>query len=327
MGSGTAEWLASVRDQFRDADDLREPLLRTGRDAVNGVWQTVTSRYPLGTNVFDREWDALVILDACRVDALRAVVDEYPRFGGKVDSIYSVGTGTVAWTAKTCTVDHRDSIAETAYVSANVYTRSVLSEGMRPPSDPAPLCFPRWETLAADDFDYVEYAFESGWDDRLDVTPPDYVTDRAIEINRARDPDRLVVHYTQPHVPYVAGPLREDREPSPFERDPWPHVLRGDRSWAATRELYRDNLRAVLDSVTTFLENFEGSVVITADHGELFGEWGAYSHPEGVPHPNLIRVPWLRVEATDTGSHDPAADRNRDVDVSTAEQLAALGYK
>lgn len=45
------------------------------------LYTILTSRYPIGSNVFEENWDLLVVLDACRVDALRAVEDEYPFVG------------------------------------------------------------------------------------------------------------------------------------------------------------------------------------------------------------------------------------------------------
>lgn len=39
--------------------------------------------------------------------------------------------------------------------------------------------------------------------------------------------------------------------------------------------------------------------MITADHGDLFGEFGQYGHPEGFVHPNLNQVPWVETTATD----------------------------
>ena len=36
-------------------------------------------------------------------------------------------------------------------------------------------------------------------------------------------------------------------------------------------------------------------VVITADHGEAFGEFGIFGHPCGTPLPELIVVPYLAV--------------------------------
>jgi hypothetical protein len=35
----------------------------------------------IGTNVFDRDWDVLILLDTCRVDALREVKSERSSVG------------------------------------------------------------------------------------------------------------------------------------------------------------------------------------------------------------------------------------------------------
>jgi len=39
--------------------------------------QAVGRRLPYGTNVFERSWDVLVVLDGCRADLLAAVADDY----------------------------------------------------------------------------------------------------------------------------------------------------------------------------------------------------------------------------------------------------------
>ena len=36
--------------------------------------------------------------------------------------------------------------------------------------------------------------------------------------------------------------------------------------------------------------------VITADHGEAFGECGIFGHPPGLLLPELIEVPYLTIE-------------------------------
>jgi glucan phosphoethanolaminetransferase (alkaline phosphatase superfamily) len=94
-------------------------------------------------------------------------------------------------------------------------------------------------------------------------------------------------------------------------------------------DLYVQNLRYVLDHVERLLNNIDAeTVVLTADHGELFGEWGLYSHHACVPHPALRKVPWVRTTANDSQSHNPPIERS-DVDrverISN-EKLAALGY-
>jgi len=50
-----------------------------------GFWR-FGQRMPVGTNIYERDWDALVVLDACRVDILREVADEY-EFIDEVDSV------------------------------------------------------------------------------------------------------------------------------------------------------------------------------------------------------------------------------------------------
>jgi len=69
--------------------------------------------------------------------------------------------------------------------------------------------------------------------------------------------------------------------------------------------------------------------VLTADHGELFGEWGLHSHAVGIPHPDLRRVPWVRTTATDTESYQPDSVVTNDEasDEELKKRLSALGYR
>jgi hypothetical protein len=94
-------------------------------------------------------------------------------------------------------------------------------------------------------------------------------------------------------------------------------------------DAYLDTLRWGLDDVALLLANLDADeVVITADHAELFGEWRLYGHPIRTWVPALLRVPWVRVSATDTGSYEPSdavIDENDAADVE--EQLRALGYR
>lgn len=59
-----------------------------------------SSRRPLGTNVFERDWGLLVVLDTCRYDALAAVADDYD-FLDDVSAVTSVGGSTREWRANT----------------------------------------------------------------------------------------------------------------------------------------------------------------------------------------------------------------------------------
>jgi hypothetical protein len=158
-------------------------------------------------------------------------------------------------------------------------------------------------------------------------TPPEYVTDRTIAVARETSPEKLLVHYTPPHSPYTANALTEGRDLEPYEREPFQALRDGvplEQVWKA----YLDELRLGLDEVETLLTNVDADrVAITADHGEAFGEYGIYSHPLGMPHPHVRRVPWAGTTATDTGEYEPTVDPEAyDASRETKEHLKDLGY-
>lgn len=100
----------------------------------------------------------------------------------------------------------------------------------------------------------------------------------------------------------------------------------GDR--AAVWEAYLEELRCVLDDLTVLLSNIDAeTVVITADHGEAFGEYGAYKHHSGSLHPKIRLVPWVVTSAQDTGSYSPQVEPVEQNEQSTEDALRALGYK
>lgn len=59
---------------------------------------------------------------------------------------------------------------------------------------------------------------------------------------------------------------------------------------------YEENLRIVLEAVADLIEELDGRVVVTADHGEAFGERGVWEHHIETPIPPLVEVPWLEVD-------------------------------
>jgi hypothetical protein len=81
------------------------------------------------------------------------------------------------------------------------------------------------------------------------------------------------------------------------------------------------------------LENVDGRVAITADHGNLFGEWGLYGHPMHTPVPALLAVPWAEATGVDRRTRDPELEPPESLPVSRVygetderERLEALGY-
>lgn len=62
------------------------------------------------------------------------------------------------------------------------------------------------------------------------------------------------------------------------------------------KSLYEYNLKVVLKNVSKLSENLSGKTVITADHGEAFGERGDWGHTYNSKNPVLRQIPWFEVK-------------------------------
>ncbi len=290
-----------------------------------------------GTNIFEREWDAVIVLDACRVDALMEVRHEYA-FLEEVDTRWSVGSTSKEWIINTFKEEYRNEIAETALVTGNGWAEKVL---MNTPE------WGRWTALNGSFWEehaiasYVERDLVSSsdfatflptWSNEFSeagnrAPRAEYVTDAAITTARENRPDRLIVHYMQPHEPYYSTVPAD--EPLPESNRAPLETLRNGGDKEAVWHEYIENLRYVLDNVQTLLTNIDAEkVIITADHGELFGEMGVYGHVAALPHPKLRKVPWVETQATDEDTHSPDVDIDEVYSPETGveDRLRNLGY-
>jgi hypothetical protein len=296
---------------------------------------SVFSRVPIGTNILDREWDVLLILDTCRIDALYRVAPEY-NFLSKdvISSIWSVGSSSSEWIAQTFTQDRCEIIEDTVYVSGNAWAERVI-EGRQLPEDHGN-CWPKrgdWNVAYPEDFQLLEQAWKYEPENRYGLAPghphPRYVTDRVIDIMRSDSPGRLIAHYSQPHAPYTANARAEDRdELHNHERAPWDYLKDGGKK-ETVYDAYLDDLRMVLDDVELLLESIDAeTVIITADHGDAFGEYFVpiYGHGIGLLHPKIRRVPWVKISATDEGDYESSLEPSEVPTRSAEDQLEALGY-
>ncbi|NHX41023.1 MULTISPECIES: hypothetical protein [Haloarcula] len=299
--------------------------------AYNGLYFSLTTQRPLGTNVYDREWDLLIVLDACRVDALREVAPEF-EFIDRVDSVWSTGSSSHEWLCKTFTQEHAEEISETVYLSTNPHTQPTFEDGKRPPRKYiTPVTWADWDVVDGSQFKLLkQFSRHHRYEDHFDTIPPNVVTDQAISAGRSLDYERMILHYYQPHRPHVAAAYREQRDITDAEDHPWEAIQRGEISREDAWENYLYNLRLVLGSIRRLLDNVDAErVAITADHGELFGEMKQYGHPEGIPHPNLKKVPWALTSATDNETSTPRADITEQAEPSKEEvedRLEHLGY-
>lgn len=301
--------------------------------AFRGTKLTASQRIPFGTNVFSLDWDLLIILDSCRVDALRTVTasGDYDFLdNAELTTMVSVGGSTLEWVASTFVTQYASIIQETALVSANGWPHRILVEGYRPEDrvhfGPAWIS---WDTIANDSLGTHIPAWQYGKGRAGYSGQPQAdaktVVDLSIDLGRRHTFDRTIVHVIEPHYPYAAAARqRGSLELSQIEQHPFDHIRETEHR-TAVWEAYLTELRAGLDAVGTLLRNFDAeTVLISADHGEAFGEWGIYGHGSGSFHPSVRRVPLLKTEASDDRSHSPGSIPVRDTDVE--DHLRSLGY-
>lgn len=293
----------------------------------------VQSWLHFGDNIYTEDWDALIILDACRVDALCEIQDEYS-FLTDIESRWSRGSTSKEWLENTFIEPYREKIESTTYVTSNYYSTELREENMdrlgypmvknKVVGEKVFQALLRDDVIPASDFgNFISLFDKSVYEDGKQLHP-DRVTDYAITASRENDPSQLIVHYMQPHHPFI-----QHNDPPRAHQEPFAYLNDGgdfDTVW----EGYLGNLRLVLDSVEILLENLDAEkTIITSDHGELFGEWGLTGHGVGIPHPNLRKVPWVETIASDTGSHEPDSEITSEhaSEEEIHERLEALGYK
>lgn len=273
---------------------------------VVGDWIT-------GTNVFDKEWDVLVLLDCARPDMIAEVSDDYP-YVASGETLQSVASCSFEWLRKTFGEHHSNQLAETAYITANPNTDAV--DGV--------------DLLA----DLIE-VWRTEWDDEEETVPPRRVTDTAIQYAREATWDRLIVHYMQPHPPFLTETQEsrgkvvhpnQDTDTLTFPEALLAGEIEPETGW----ELHVENLRLVLNEVDVLRENLDAEeLVISSDHGQAFGERKIYGHPCRVPINALRTVPWETTVATDERTYSPdiTLDQGSDPETSLEEKLRALGYR
>lgn len=309
LGSEFVQWARSTRERVhRDGvDGLQWAALVLYQD---GLVNRVSRRFDVfdGENVFERDWDVLVVLDACRVDAMRRVAPEYP-FVTDVEAFTSVAGHSAGWLRETFTDERAATLRETAYVTANPHSESDLDRDL---------------------LGGLDEVWTYAWDDDVGTVPPRAVTDRAVAAARSGEFDRVVAHYMQPHFPSVPHPelgSRIDPEETGWSDSVWDRLRRNEIDRETVESAYVDNLRYVLDELELLLDSVDGRVAVTADHGNAFGERGFYGHGDYIPLACVRRVPWWETEADDSGAYEPELEPpEEDADVEVTDRLAALGY-
>lgn len=273
----------------------------------NAIFQL---RHGSGTRVMDEDWDTLILLDACRYDMFAERVP----FDGELQSRISRGSTSEEFLRQNFEGgQHHDTV----YVNANAY-------------------FPR-VGLDQDGTFHAVIDLLDKWDEELEIVHPETVTQAAKEAHERYPDKRVIVHYMQPHIPFIGDRGRKIQKQI-GNRNAWGPFRDGEEP-VSTEELwegYNENLDLVFEYVEELVNSITEKVVISADHGNMVGEQQGpvptkqmYGHPWGVYSDELVEVPWFIIRSDDrrTVTTDPPITEEGYSEELISERLRSLGYR
>ena len=301
-----------ISENYRDRYWWRS---RIAHRLVGNFHTKVYPRFTDAVDVMEKDWDTLIVLDACRVDLFESAAD-LGRFD-EISTVVSKGSATAEWTKNTFS---GNTYGDTIYVTANPYTTK----------------------LAPQSFHDIINVWKEDFDDDINTVPPDAVTEAARKAVKEYPNKRHIIHYVQPHQPFIGhdelyfdgwhpGRVLGEGERGERPYHVWNALEMGMVDESQVWSGYRDNLELVLKDVYELLEEVTGKTVVTSDHGNLFGEFAwpfpirLYGHPRKIRHPALVNVPWAerdgdRRQIVDDGVNEVA------ISADAQSRLRQLGY-
>ena len=286
---------------------LRSPRLVAQH--VNKIYYRARygSEYPAGEDLVAQDWDNLLILDACRYDAF----EQLNTIDGDVTKKTSKASSTVGFLRTN--VDGKD-LNDTVYVTGN------------------PQLVWMADRIDHDFHDVVNVWSEDGWDDAHQTVLPETMVEYAGEAHREFPDKRLIVHFVQPHCPFIGEFGREAIADSNI--DFWPKLREGqlDVATETLRRAYRENIECVLPAAERLVGMLGGKSVITSDHGQVISKRSfpipvrEYGHPEYTYLPELLEVPWLVCDGDERRRVRREASREETDSENVEARLRQLGY-
>lgn len=276
----------------------------------------ITNQRPRLRELQDQDEYLLLVFDAGRADVLAPLLAD--AFETTPETTFSAARDTFEWISTQWVGDGLDDVT---------YVTGMVPIAPEYPEFEADGFNALYETDAfVDDIGEIVPVWETGWDPAIGVDPPESVTETALKYV---DRDQLVVHYAQPHTPYIGTPQilghTNNRSARPHKGEPndrpiWERVQTGNLTDMQLWLAYVGNAVRAVSSAVKLVEAWDGPVVATADHGEALGEWGLYAHDRS-PHPYRRLVPWAEISgiATEKRHAGPSGD--------VKDKLQALGYR
>ena len=280
----------------------------------------------------ESEWDYCLVLDACRYDVFSEIYDEY--LDGRLEKRRSVGSSTPEWAYRTFTEYHDiayfsgNPFINDLGIPLNELKWGASCDYEWTASDHISDVFDVWKTGWDDDLGTVPpegvteaYRNNQAAVERAERTVLHYMQPHAPYLSRGKgqklkqiqkgirkqeEAENGDAEADGGTLASMSDTLRTNVESVLdgselaqkaglwLELDPADVMKNGTQE--AALGLYEENLRIVLEDIADLVEELDGKVVVTADHGEAFGEEGVWEHHIETHIPPLIEVPWLEVE-------------------------------
>jgi hypothetical protein len=290
----------------------RKLAIELNRYAENGLKHRTDSCYnKQGFDILEEDWDNLVILDACRFDTFR---DRGKQLPGKLEKRESKAGDTPEFLRHN--FQSRD-LQDTIYLTANPQLHRNKKE------------------IDVDFFQEYQVWIDN-WAENYDTVKPNVVTEKTLSVAEEYPNKRLIIHYLQPHAPYI-GPTGKEL-PKDYLNF-WSSFTAGkfDIDLETAKQAYSENVKIMIPHVERLLNNLQGKTVVTADHAELLGERDKpipirrYGHAAYTYIPELVEVPWLTYQNGDRKDIIAEDKSTKDIEKRVTEdtvkkRLKDLGY-
>lgn len=285
-------------------------------------------------NVLEEDWDYLIVLDACRFDTFEKVYQDY--FKGNLEKRKSVASSTPEWASKVFEGEHEITyFSSNPFINdvglplneiewgsscgyewnATEHISNIIDVWHEGWDDELGTVTPeKMNQVVRDHMDEIEES---------DRTIIHYMQPHApyITKGRGRKVEQIRKSFKEAKeegvqeesglLGGIADKIRPKFESVVedstlamklgmwLELNPSSMLSVGRNGTRETlMDYYEDNLRLGLEQARELSKELDGKVVITADHGEAFGEQGVWEHHIETHIPALVEVPWLEVEDT-----------------------------
>lgn len=326
-------YISRLRMAYHNPDMIRDKI----SEIIDPLRRAIfIKRYGNMVDIMKKDWDNLIILDACKYSTFL----ENNTIDGTLTKVISKGSHSNEF------IKHNflgKDLSDTIYITAN----------------------PNAEIIEEDVFYKIKKTYtEKNLEKQLDYSgvSPEKIIETVIQTLNEHPDKRIIVHFMQPHSPYL-GEYATDLRKKLYDEESISFLRTHDKEsfFEATESLvdlrdaesndyiersqlikaYKENLNFVLEYVSKLLQQISGKSVITSDHGELLGKTDSFiynnlpstnmhGHPSYTYLPELRFVPWLEVDGyenrRDVIKEEPLEDDNIEQS-AIDEQLRALGYK